>query len=82
MCIRDRTGTDDAGNVGSFSGATPLTSASVSSFKAFADLTEANVLDWIKAIVVDDYEVHVNAQIQKQIDEIVTPVTEKDMPWA
>lgn len=77
-----KTGTDDAGNVGSFSGATPLTSANVSSFKAFADLTEANVLDWIKAIVIDDYEVHVNAQIQKQIDEIVTPVTEKDMPWA
>lgn len=77
-----KTGTDDTGNVGSFSGATPLTSVNAESFTPFADLTEAKVLDWIKAIVVNDYEVHVNAQIQKQIDEIVTPVTEKDMPWA
>jgi|TARA_R110002072_G_scaffold215081_1_gene372194 hypothetical protein len=77
-----KTGTDDAGNVGSFSGATPLTSSGVASFTAFTDLTETNVIDWIKAVVIEDYETHVNAQIQKQIDEAVTPVTEKNMPWA
>ena len=77
-----KTGTDDSGNEGSFSGATPFTSADADPFVAFADLTEANVLAWIQAVVVNDYEVHVNAQIQKQIDAIVTPVAEPELPWA
>lgn len=77
-----KTGTDDDGNVGSFSGATPFTSAAADPFVAFADLTEANVLAWIQAVVVDDYEVHVNGVIQTQIDAIVTPVAEPDLPWA
>jgi hypothetical protein len=51
-------------------------------FVAFADLTEADVLGWIQGVVVDDYEVHVNGVIQQQIDAIVTPVTEPDLPWA
>ena len=75
-------GTDSVSSeTGEFSGATPLSSANVESFTAFADLTEANVLAWIQAVVVDDYEVHVNGQIQKQIDEKITPVTESEMPW-
>ena len=28
------------------------------------------------------YEDHINAQIQKQIDEAISPVVEADMPWA
>mgnify|MGYP003659644144 FL=1 len=77
-----KTGTDDAGNVGSFTGATPFSSADTEGFIAFADLTEAKVLEWIKAVVVDGYEEHVNEKIQDQIDEQVTPVVEQDMPWA
>tara|TARA_R110002072_G_scaffold191742_1_gene348514 strand:- start:112 stop:438 length:327 start_codon:yes stop_codon:yes gene_type:complete len=76
-------GTDSVSSeTGEFSGATPLSSASVASFTTFADLTEANVLAWIQAVVVDGYEEHVNAQIQKQIDEKITPVTEPDLPWS
>lgn len=76
-------GTDSVSSeTGEFHGATPLSSASVESFTAFADLTEANVLAWIQAVVVEGYEEHVNAQIQKQIDEKITPVTEPDLPWA
>lgn len=77
-----KTGTDGDGNVGSFSGATPFTSADADPFVAFADLTEADVLGWIQGVVVDDYEVHVNGVIQKQIDALVTPVEEKDLPWS
>ena len=76
-------GTDSVSSeTGEFSGATPLSSADVESFTAFADLTEANVLAWIQAVVVEGYEEHVNAQIQKQIDEKITPVSESAMPWA
>jgi hypothetical protein len=82
-------GTDENGNSGTFNGATPFTARDVpaGSFKAFADLTEADVLGWIQGRVNGDasYKAHIDEQIQKQIDEIVSPVTEVDrsnMPWA
>ena len=75
-------GKDSDGNEGTFSGATPLTSVntSASDFKALADLKESDVLGWIQAQVTGDYEVHVNAQIQKQIDD--KAIKNPDMPWA
>jgi len=78
-----KTGTDDDGNVGVFSGATPFTSANADPFVAFAELTEVNVLNWIKSVANDSgsYEAHINSQIQKQIDEAISPVVEADMPW-
>ena len=78
-------GTDEAGNEGTFSGATPFTSTNMpanSTFVPFADLTEATVLQWIKAVVVGGYEEHVNAQIAKQIQDKITPVAEPSLPWA
>ena len=76
-----KTGTDTDGNEGSFAGATPFErDEDDSTFVPFANLTEAVVLGWIQAVVVDDYEDHVNAQIQKQIDGMA--VTNVDMPWA
>lgn len=78
-----KTGTDSvSGETGTFSGATPFTSANADPFTAFASLTEATVLGWVQAIAIDGYEIHINEQIQKQIDEKVTPVSESDMPWA
>ena len=76
-------GTDSVSSeTGEFTGATPLSSADVESFTAFADLTEANVLAWIQAVVVEGYEEHVNAQILKQINEKITPFAIPDLPWA
>ena len=77
-------GTDENGNEGTFSGATPFTSVDVPAgeFVAFEDLTEETVLDWIKSVVVGNYEQHVNGQIQKQIDDKITPVVEASLPWA
>lgn len=81
----EKTGTDEDGNTGSFQGATPLSAPHAAEFVPFAELTEATVLGWIQAIVVDHYEQHVNSQIQKQIDAKKNPVTEisgSDLPWA
>jgi hypothetical protein len=77
-------GTDEDGNEGTFSGATPFSAENLTeeNFQQFDVLTEEIVLGWIQAIVVDGYEEHVNGQIQKQIDEKVTPITEAAMPWA
>lgn len=76
------TGTDDDGNEGSFSGATPFTAQNTpeGSFTAFSSLTETAVLGWIKAVVVGGYMDHVQAQIQKQID--AATIQEPAMPWA
>lgn len=85
-------GTDENGNEGSFAGATPFDISSVdqNNFISYEDLTEEIVLDWIKSVVVGDYESHVNEQIQRQINEKVNPVIEvtnssddgkEDFPW-
>jgi hypothetical protein len=78
-------GTDEAGNEGTFSGATPFTSTTMptgDTFVPFAELTEATVLQWIKDVVIGGYEEHVNAQIAKQIQDKITPVAEPGLPWA
>jgi hypothetical protein len=81
----NKIGTDEAGNTGTFSGATPFTSTTMTNgntFVPFSELTEAIVLTWIKAVVTGGYEEHVNGQIQKQIDTKISPVSEASMPWA
>jgi len=45
-------------------------------------LTEEDVLDWIKTVVVGSYEEHVTGKIQEQINEKINPVTEQSLPWA
>ena len=78
----NKVGVDSNGNEGTFSGATPFTAANIPAdqFVPFDQLTEAVVLDWIKAIVVGGYEEHVNGMIAKQISD--KAITESNMPWA
>ena len=80
-----KTGTDEAGNTGTFSGATPFTidpSDASGPFVPFQELTEEIVIDWIKTVVVGSYEEHVNEKIAEQIEQKITPVVEATMPWA
>lgn len=79
-----KTGTDENGNTGVFSGATPFTSVNVPAgeFVPFNQLTEEAVLGWIQDIVVGQYEEHVNGVIAKQIDQKVNVVKDADLPWA
>jgi hypothetical protein len=78
----EKTGTDENGNQGTFSGATPFPQSSINpeSFIPYTQLTEEIVLGWIQNVVVGDYEQHVNNHIQKQINDknIETP----GLPWA
>jgi hypothetical protein len=77
-----KTGTDEHGNTGTFTGATPFTAADVPAgeFVAFDQLTEAVVIGWIQSVVVGSYEQHVNGMIQRQIDD--KAITESTLPWA
>jgi hypothetical protein len=77
-----KTGRDDNGNEGVFTGATPIViSEDTTNFIPFNQLTEEQVLEWIKEKVTGQYEDHVNAQILKQIEEKLNQSTEKDLPW-
>ncbi len=80
-----KTGTDEDGNQGVFSGATPFTidpTDDSGPFIPFEELTEEDVLDWIKSVVIGSYEDHVNSKIAEQITDKVTPTTEAKLPWA
>ncbi len=81
------TGTDESGNEGTFTGATPFTSTTMpegSTFVPFEELTEQIVIDWIKDVVETNpgYQQHIDSQIQKQINDRITPITEASLPWA
>lgn len=81
----EKIGTDVNGVTGTFTGATPFTvdpTDDSGPFIPFEELTEEDVIEWIKAIVVGDYEQHVNSQIEKQILNKITPSTEAPLPWA
>lgn len=80
-------GTDENGNTGEFSGATPFSAANVpaGSFVDFTDLAEETVLGWIKNVVNGDasYKAHIDGQIQKNIDaEISVEKTGDALPWS
>ena len=80
------TGTDEDGITGVFSGATPFNAVDVdpNNFIDWNNLTEETVLNWIKAVVVDDYKNHVKQQIQKQIDKkknLIEEVSANSFPW-
>ncbi len=74
-------GTDDHGHTGVFEGATPFSAANVApeDFIPFDQLTEEIVLGWIQAVVVGDYEQHVNERIQAKIDE--QHISQPGLPW-
>jgi hypothetical protein len=78
-----KTGTDENGNTGMFSGATPLDpNPEQTDFVPYDQLTQAIVLSWIQPVVTGSYEEHVNGVIAKQIADKIDPVTEPDLPWA
>ncbi len=79
-------GTNEAGQVGTFSGATPFSAENVpaGSFTAFEELEEAHVTAWIAAVIDADpqYKAHIDEQIQKVIDaDNRTEISGPELPW-
>lgn len=78
----EKSGTDELGNVGKFTGATPFKKdPSQVDFIPFSQLTEEVVVGWIQQVVVGPYEDHVNQQIEKGILALRNPVSTPDLPW-
>lgn len=83
----EKIGTDEHGNTGKFSGATPFNPNLVdpNNFIPYESLTEEIVLEWIKPVVVGDYEKHVNEQIAKEIQtkiDVVVEIHPTSFPWS
>jgi hypothetical protein len=78
------TGTDETGLTGMFSGATPFApNASQPDYTPYDQLTEAQVLGWIQAVVVGGYWEHVQEAIAKQIADKKDPVVPTTtFPWS
>lgn len=81
----EKIGTDEEGNEGKFSGATPFTADPTDQsgpFIPFEQLTEQDVITWIQSVVVGSYEEHVNERILEQIESKKRPIVDAAMPWA
>lgn len=78
----EKIGTDENGNTAKFSGATPFTrdTSDGATFIPFDNLTEENVLTWIKSVVVGEYANHVNGRIEEELNKHL--VTDAALPWA
>jgi hypothetical protein len=83
--------TDEDGNTGEFVGATPfnLQSIDTGSFTPYENLTEEQVLGWIKNVVSGssstNYWDHIQGQMNKQISRSklsFTEVSEVSLPWS
>lgn len=80
------TGTDADGVSGTFSGATPfdINDVDPENFTPYEQLTEAQVLSWIQAVVVDAYKEHIDSRIIQQIVQTKQSVVEdqpESFPW-
>jgi len=86
------TATDEDGNVGTFTGATPfsINTINTASFTTYNELTEAQVIGWIKNHVSGsnpstNYWAHISEVIQKEINGkkwVKVEVAEVDLPWS
>lgn len=74
------TGVDENGNEGVFQGATPMPAPSSENFTPLANLTEADVIEWVK---ITHPVAHMQEVIARQIAEKVAPTNEDvPLPWA
>lgn len=75
------TGVDtESGLSGSFQGATPLPLPDSGTFTPLSNLTEAEVIEWVK---IAHPVGHMQEQVQKEIDKQITPkYVSTPLPWA
>ena len=79
-----RKGVDDSSNTAVFGGVCLFDEPSTEGFKAYASLTEADVLGWITDTVSDDGIAAMKITIDRNIAELVNTPTEinSNFPWS
>jgi len=72
--------TDSDGNTGSSYGSVGVTLGS-GAFVAYADITEANAIQWAKDALGTDEVASIEARIASQITEMKTPTVASGVSW-
>ena len=62
-------------------GSQAIDTSDLSSFTAYASITEANAVTWAKAAMGSDEVTRIEASVAAQIAESKTPVTGTGVPW-
>ena len=74
-------GDDEIEHYGVIYGSSILDTSDLSSFTAYADITEANAIAWAKAAIGDDQVAAYEKSVADQITESKTPKTGTGVPW-
>jgi hypothetical protein len=62
----------------------PVENININNFIPFQNLTKENIIDWLKTIVIDGYELEVNYRIKRDIDSKrsnITTINPSEFPW-
>ena len=79
--VTDVETTGSVEHVGKVYGSVGLDTSDLSSFTAYADITEANAIAWAKAAIGDDQVAAYEKSVADQITESKTPKTGTGVPW-
>ena len=74
-------GDDAVTHRGRIYGSVGLDTSDLSSFTAYADITEANAIAWAKAVLGDDLVAEYEKSVTDQVTESKTPTTETGKPF-
>ena len=79
--VTDKETVDGVDHFGSEYGAVGIDTDDLSSFTAYADVTEANAIAWAKAALGSDEVTRLEEDVAAQITLSKTPVTGTGVPW-
>ena len=74
-------GDDAVTHTGRAYGVIGLDTSDLSSFTAYADVTEENAIAWAKSAIGDDLVTQYEQSVADQITESKTPTTGTGVPW-
>ena len=79
--VTDKETVDGVDHYGRLYGSVAINTDDLSSFTAYADVTEANAIAWAKAALGSDEVTRLEEGVAAQITASKTPVTGTGVPW-
>jgi len=72
---------EDDNHYGRQYGSSDIDTSDLSGFIEYADVTEANAIEWAKAALGSDEVTRLEADVASQIALSKTPITRRGVPW-
>ena len=79
--VQDNETVDGVDHSGRQYGSVGIDTDDLSSFTAYADVTEANAIEWAKAALGSDEVTRLETDVAAQVTLSKTPVTASGVPW-